>query len=261
VTRWLLNTFPTWLLFVVVAGGFATFSAIGHRVVHRLWPDLRRGASHELANALMVILIGMYGIVLAFVIVALYDEFKEAQHTVEAEANELAQVYLDTRGFPAEVRDEIDSLIQSYVTTLREEEWDLMKEGESSHEAESYIEDMYLVLQAYEPDTYSRQSFYDEAVGRLNDLMGERRDRLEFAEQALPTELLALIIGGAVILIGFMFFFGAERARGQTLMFAAVGAAVGFSLFVVITLDHPFSGDVTVTPHVFEEGVLEHLFD
>jgi hypothetical protein len=261
VTRWLLNTFPTWLLFVVVVGGFAVISAIGHRLVHRLWPDLRKGASHELANALMVILIGMYGIVLAFVIVALYDEYKEAQHTVEAEANELAQVYLDTRGFPAEVRDEIDVLIVSYVDTLREREWELMRDGESSHEAEGYLEDMYVVLQSYEPETVSEQTFYGEAVGRLNDLMGDRRSRLEFAEQALPTELLALIVGGAFVLIGFMFFFGAERARGQTLMFTAVGAAVGFSLFVVVTLDHPFSGDVTVSPHVFEEGVLEHLFE
>src|SRR5688572_20808896 len=98
MTRWLLNTFPTWLLFLVVVGGFGAVAALGHRIVHRLWPDLRRGASHELANALMVILIGMYGILLAFVTVALYEEYKEAQRTVEAEANELAQVYLDTRG-------------------------------------------------------------------------------------------------------------------------------------------------------------------
>ncbi|MGH2809033.1 MAG: DUF4239 domain-containing protein [Actinomycetota bacterium] len=261
MTRWLLNTFPTWFLFAIVVGGFALVSAIGHRVVHRLWPDLRRGASHELANALMVILIGMYGIVLAFVIVALYEEYKEAQQTVEAEANELSQVYLDTRGLPEDVRDAIDAHIVAYVEILETEEWPLMERGEGSHEAEAELEELYVVLQGYEPDTVAQETFYAEAVSRLNDLMASRRDRLEFAEQSLPTELLVLVVGGAVVLIGFMFFFGAEEARGQALMFTAVGAAVGFSLFVVVTLDHPFSGDVTVSPHVFEEGVLEHLFE
>ena len=86
------------------------------------------------------------------------------------------------------------------------------------------------------------------------------KDRLEHAEQSMPLEFQILIVGGALLVVAFLSFFGSANARVQTMMVSAVAALIGFNLLIVLVLDHPFSGDVTISDQPFREGALAVLF-
>jgi hypothetical protein len=76
-----------------------------------------------------------------------------------------------------------------------------------------------------------------------------RRARLIASEGAVPNLLWLLLIGGAVITIGYTFFFGAESLRAQALMTALLAMLIFSELLVVVGIDRPFSGTVKVGPN------------
>lgn len=261
MTRWLLNTFPTWALGIIVVGAFSALGAVSHRLVQRRFSHVMSEANNELAGRLIGVLIGMYGIMLAFVIVSLYQEMNATEANVRAEATELAQLYRDSDAFPADVSADIHAAIGAYVHTVVEEEWTLMEDGVFSEDAWVEIDDLYAIYQSYQPNDGTATAFYDESVGKLNELVGARRERLEHAEHSLPTPLLILLLGGALLVVLFVSVAGTGNSWAQTVMIAAVAGLVGFNVLLVISLDHPFSGDVSVSNHTFQEGELQELFE
>jgi hypothetical protein len=62
----------------------------------------------------------------------------------------------------------------------------------------------------------------------------------------------AAILFGSAVTLGFCLLFGLEDARLHYMMVAGVAAIIAINLFLVLVLDHPFSGDVSVGPDAFE---------
>jgi hypothetical protein len=257
VTRWLLNTFTTWQLALVVVGGFVVLGVVGLLLVRRLLPRVAEGPFDDVAGIVAGLVAAVYGIILAFVIVALYEDFKAAESTVRAEATALAQVYENTRALSPEVRVRMSEEVSHYAAAVRGDEWRRMRDGEESPDAWRHIRDMYRVLIEYEPQGDSESTFYGEAVGKLDDVVGTRQERLDDAAESLPTPFQILLWAGAVPLVASLYFLGGGLGRRpQMIVVVIVAGLVGFNLFVAVVLDHPFSGDVAVSNEHFTEGPL-----
>jgi hypothetical protein len=259
MTRWLLNTFPVWVLGVVLVGGFVALGLLFLGFLRRRLPDLVSSEQGVVGANAIVIVIGMYGILLAFVILSLFESFTAAEENAEREASALAQVRRTSRALPSDVRNEMDSRLGKYVRLVVGREWNLMQEGRSSEEAWITIDRLYETLRHYRPQTETEIVFYAEAVAQLDEVVAGRRARVTDAEQGLPTEFLVLVFGGAVLVIGFLCLGGSANPRAHTLFVVGVAALAGFNALLVVTLDHPYSGSVALEPHVFTEGTLAQL--
>jgi low temperature requirement protein LtrA len=90
----------------------------------------------------------------------------------------------------------------------------------------------------------------------VNDVTGARRERLNDNEESLPLTFEILLVGGAVLLLLFTFFFSVRDARVHAAMVMAVAALLGFNLMLALVLDFPFSGQVVVSNHPFTQGGL-----
>ena len=257
MTRWLLNTFPTLLLAIIVIGVLVLFAATGQYLVRHRWPHVAEGEHNDVAGILLGLLAAVYGIVLAFVIVALYEDFQAADAIVRQEATEIEQIERDSRVFAADVHGQIQRDLDEYTRIVVAREFALMREGESSPLAWKQVDDLYATFQGFDPMGDRQSAFYGEAISKLNDFVGARRERLHFAEESLPAAFQFLIYGGAFLLVGFMWFVGTNNLRVQMLMITSVAALVGLNLLLVVLLDHPFSGDLAVSSHPFEERALE----
>lgn len=73
------------------------------------------------------------------------------------------------------------------------------------------------------------------------------------AEGAVPTVIWLVLLGGALITIGFTFFFGMESLPAQTIMTALLACLIFSELLVVVAIDRPFSGAVRVHPTALAE--------
>jgi len=75
------------------------------------------------------------------------------------------------------------------------------------------------------------------------------------SRSGLPVALWVLLIGGGIIAVGFTYLFGIESARTQILMIASLAGLIGFILFLIISLDFPFSGDLRIEPEAIKNVI------
>ncbi len=82
---------------------------------------------------------------------------------------------------------------------------------------------------------------------------------LELASGIVPTVLWAVLVAGAGITLTFTFFFGARGVWAQALMSGMLAAITFMALYVVVEVEHPFTGPVSVDSqplHMALEGIL-----
>ena len=82
--------------------------------------------------------------------------------------------------------------------------------------------------------------------------------RLHLALGAVPVMVWGVLILGAVLTVGFTYFFGTANLRAQIMMTAVLSTIVFMGLYVIVSLDHPFTGSVHVESEPLQ-AVLEDL--
>ena len=256
MNRWLLNTFTTWELALIVVGGFVVFAIVGLFVTEKLAPGLRRGEINDVAGVILGVLAAIYGIVLALVIVSLFDDFHKTKSDIRTEAGALEMVYRDSRGFSPPVADAIKQHVSDYIAIVQTQEWRDLSHGRENEQAWNELDGLYTLLQNYQPTTISQRVFYTEVVQRVNDLMAARRERLNDAEEGIPSTFAVLILFGAFLTLGFTFLFGVKDFRLHSAMAIAVAILIGFNLLVALELDYPFSGQLSVSSSPYSSGAL-----
>ncbi|WP_282697155.1 DUF4239 domain-containing protein [Streptomyces sp. CC208A] len=259
---WLLNHFSTFTLTLVVVGGTVVLAVAGSLFARRRFPSLADGEHNDMVGVTLGMFGAIYGIILAFVIVTLWTQLESTQTVVAAEATDLALVARDSAAFPPSVRAEVDTALRGYLHAVVEGQWPLMREGKPSHGATAgSLQAVFDVLQRYEPGTVREEVFYAEAADKLNDVAAQRRARLTAATQQLPPLLQILAFGGALVLIPLTFLYGMRKVRIQLLFVASVAGLIGFSLLLVLVLDRPFAGELSVSPAPYMEGTLARYWE
>ena len=96
------------------------------------------------------------------------------------------------------------------------------------------------------------QAVFAEMIKRMNDLGDQREARLLASRDAVPLVIWSVLMLGAMCTVGFTFLFGLHNLWAQIVMTIAPTGIMALVLFVVIALDNPFSGDVSVKPDAME---------
>jgi len=259
VSRWLLNTFPTWVLALVLIGGFVVVALAGLALVRRRLPSVIAGDHNEFTGMMSGIVAAVYGVFLAFAIVALYEQFHEASETVQVESAALEKVVRSSGGLDPAVRADLRDAVREYRDAVIGGEWIAMEGGRDSDEAWARVPPLYRALRRHEPEGDRETAFYEEALSAANDIGDGRRDRLHTAGESLPAPLVVLLWGGALLTLGFTILFGVRNPRLHTALVVSYAALLGFSMLLVVVLDHPYSGDVSVSSAPFFDGALRGL--
>ena len=114
-------------------------AVVGLVLVQRLVPPDLRGEHNNVAGFIYAVLGVAYAVLLAFVVIAVWQDYQTAQTNVESEANELAGVYFLASQLPEPERTNVQELVQTYVRGVVEEEWPMMERGQTSPRADSLV--------------------------------------------------------------------------------------------------------------------------
>lgn len=258
---WLLNNLSTLSTATVLVGGLVVLTLAGNVLVHRRFPSLAEGEHNDMVGVVLGMFGAIYGIILAFVVVTLWTQLQAADGVVANEASDLAQIVRTVRALPPDQQQRIETAIGDYAHTVVEVQWPLMREGRPDYAAsQTQIDKIYTVLQAYEPKTESQKAFYAQTIERLNDVVAQRRARITQSQQELPLLLRCLVYGGALVMVPLTFLYGNKNGGVRLLFAGSVAALIGFSLLLVVVLDRPFAGDISVSPDAFKEGALAQFW-
>ena len=245
---------------VLVVGGACLAAVVGLVLVQRLVPVTTRKEHNDVAGFIYAVLGVIYAVLLALVVIAVWEEYGRARVTVEGEANALAEIFWLAHRLPEPEGRELQELAHSYAEEVVDEEWPLMEQGrtplveDTGEVAHGWviIDDIRATVQEVEPRTEAEQELYAEGLDQVQRLADARRTRLVAAEEGLPSVLWVVLVVGGVVVVGFAYLFGMENTRAHSLMVVSLAGVIALVLFTIAAMDNPFSGGARVGPEAFE---------
>jgi TRAP-type C4-dicarboxylate transport system permease small subunit len=102
--------------------------AVGGLVlVQRLVSTERRQKHNDVTGFIYAVLGVAYAVLLAFVVIVLWEEWNAAEATTTDEANELAEIFWLAHALPQPEGPHFQELARSYAQVVIEDEWPLME--------------------------------------------------------------------------------------------------------------------------------------
>jgi uncharacterized membrane protein YraQ (UPF0718 family) len=224
----------------------------GLTLVQRLVPSRLRREHNDVAGFIYAVLGVIYAVLIALVVIAVWEDFAVARDTVEREASELDDVFRLAHSLPDPAGRQLQELARSYAQVVVDEEWALMAQGRTSPRAWDLLDEMTLRFENVEVRTKAEEVLYAEALNRMNELEDARNARLVEAREGIPIVLWGVLVGNGIVVVGFAYLFGVENTLVHKLMVGALALVISSVLFTIGVLEHPFSGDVRVGPEAFE---------
>jgi hypothetical protein len=232
----------------------------GLTLVQRLVPSQLRQQHNDVAGFIYAVLGVIYAVLIALVVIAVWEDFAAARDTVEREASELDDVFRLAHALPDPEGRQLQELARSYAQVVVDEEWAIMAQGRASQRAWDLLDEMTIRFENVEVRTRTEQVLYAEALSRIDELADARNARLVAAGEGIPTVLWGVLVVGGISVVGYTYLFGLENTLVHSLMVAVLTLIISSVLFTIGVLEYPFSGDVRVSPEPFEL-VLERFGD
>ena len=251
---------------VLVVGGVCLAAVGGLALVQFLVPTATRQKHNDVAGFIYAVLGVVYAVLLALVVIAVWEDFGRARETVETEANATAEIFWLAHRLPEPERGRLQELSRSYAEEVVVREWPLMREGraplmergQATPNGWVLVDDIRATLQGFEPDTPAEEALYAEGLDQAEALADARRMRLVAAHEGIPAVLWVVLIFAGVAAVGFTYLFGLESTWAHRLMVAALAGVIGLVLFTIGAMEHPFSGGASIGTRAFEL-ILERL--
>jgi hypothetical protein len=228
-------------------------AVVGLLLVQRLVPPDRREEHNNVAGFIYAVLGVAYAVVLAFMLIAVWQDYNTAQTTVESEAHELAGVYFLASQLPEPQRTRLQDLARMYARVVVEEEWPMMEQGQTSPRADSLLRQLRLTLLEFDPRTRGEQVLYERGLTQVHDAVDARRSRLLEVREGIPILLWIVLVVGGVITVSFTYLFGLKSNVAHALMVAALSLLICAILFTIGEFNYAFSGVVEIRPDAFRE--------
>src|ERR687883_1713582 len=251
---------------VLVVGGACLLSLAGFEVVHRLVPAQTRQRHNDVAGFIYAALGVIYAVLLALVVISVWEEYQAASATVEQEANATAEIFWLGHELPEPEGTHLQQLARSYAEEVVHKEWPLMAQGKQPPLEEeagtpagwNLIDNIRASIHGFEPHTKAEEQLYAEGLDQVGRLGDARRTRLIASEEGVPGILWPVLIFGGIAAVGFTYLFGLENTWAHRLMVVTLAAVIGLVLFTIGAMEHPFSGGARIGTGAFDL-VLERL--
>src|SRR5215217_6139963 len=151
----------TVLFGLLVVIGACLAAVAGLELVQRLVPAQKRQEHNDVAGFLYAVIGVVYAVLLALLVIAVWEQFQKANETVESEANAVAEIAWLAHRLPEPERHVLQEDARSYAQEVVNEEWPQMEQGlegvQSLPEGWDLIDDMRETLQDFEPSTAAEQ--------------------------------------------------------------------------------------------------------
>jgi hypothetical protein len=245
--------FPVLFVFAVAAASVLGLLLVRLRVHHA-----SLSKHNDVAGVMFSIVGTIYAVLLAFVVVVVWESNGTAGERTEQEAGILGDLVRDAILFPDPERTELLLEFYDYTKTVVGEEWPAMEKGGTSQHAWDVMNRIFLTFSKIKPDNPRDINIHAEMLRRLNELSDHRRLRLLAVDNKVPPMLWYLLVFGGVITIGFSYFLGVEKQRSHALMTASLAAMIALTLYLILALGRPFTGPMRVGPDAFQL-VLERM--
>ncbi len=228
-------------------------SLIGVLLVRRTVPRNSLAQHTDVAGYIYAVIGVIYAVILAFVVIAAWEEHRDAQAAVAAEATAVLNLARMANGWPEQDRTIVEAALVGYARQVVDVEWPAMVQGDfAPATATISVNRLWQALNEADETAVAKGASYEAAWLQLEALSEARRNRLLLGQEGLPMSMTVILIVGAVVTVAFTYLFAVDDSRVQALMTASLALLIALLLLLQYQLGLPFQGLSAIEPTAME---------
>jgi hypothetical protein len=244
------------IAFIVLVAGLV--SLVGLALVRRMVPASRLAQHTDVAGYVYAVIGVIYAVILAFVVIAAWEEYRDARTAVASEASAVLNLARSANGWPAGDRADVESALIAYARQVVDVEWPAMARGDFGPATDTVtVNQLWQALNEADQAAAAKSASYEIALAQLDDLGEARRNRLLLGQEGLPLSMAVILIIGAVVTIGFAYLFAVDDGRLHGLMITSLAVLIALLLLLQFQLGMPFQGVSAIEPTAMELVLME----
>jgi hypothetical protein len=249
-----LYALPSWLLLLLMVGASVGAAWFGTLLLRRRTKPPKDEKHNEVAGFIFATEGVIYAVLLAFVVIVVWEQYLTAESNVSQEAAALITVARDASSFPEPARRQVYNELRAYARFVMNDEWRTMDENvledEESANALAAINTVWEIYRSLPPGTAD-----PHITDSLDKLSAYRAERLQSNVAALPVPLWFGLVLGAVVTICFSLVLHMQNVRLHAALTALLASLIATSLWMILVINHPFAGDLHVSTDPFQHAI------
>jgi hypothetical protein len=221
----------------------------GLATVRRFVPPERFSQHTEVAGYVYAVVGVIYAVILAQVVVAAWDEYREARDVSASEASAVLNLDRLSRVWPNPEREQIRQALMDYARTVVEVEWPALQAGDYRVAASpAYMAGLWETYDLVAQSPSGESANYAASLDQLDSLDDARRNRFLLGEMNLPQTMTFTLLLGGIVTVGFSYLFAVQSGWVHGLLTASLAVLVALLLLLEYQLQTPFAGVDAIEP-------------
>jgi Protein of unknown function (DUF4239) len=250
---WLYDL-PNTVFAAIVIGFFVSIALLGQRWTRRWVKRIpgNDGRYNEIINTTIATVGVFFGITLGLISVGAWENFSQINTNVNQEVSSINVLYRAVSLYPDPARELLKNSLKEYVHFAIHEEWPSQQRGIVPKGGTEKVTAIQKHLYTFEPVSESMKAVHAETIGAFNEMIRQRRSRLQSVTSGLPSTLWLVVIFGSCLNLVIPWLLVYDRQFIQDLSIVLTAATIGLLVFLMAAMDYPFRGEFSVTPESFE---------
>jgi hypothetical protein len=256
VFYWIYD-YPTAAMGLLFSAAFVAISLVGlfvFRTVLGGWLH-SEARTNELVGVSLASFSVLYGILLGLVAVGAYGNYSAMDDLVTKEASCVASLYRDTSAFPEPYREALHRDLRAYTRFTIDIGWPAQRRGLVPEGGTDVVNNLFDDLMRLDPADKRGEIVFSESFRQFNSLIELRRARLADITTGIPPILWWVVAIGAILNLILIWMMEME-IHVHVLLTIILSLFLASVIFLVIAMDYPFRGEVSVGSEPFERVYL-----
>jgi hypothetical protein len=214
--------------------------------------------NNEAAGQVFTLVGGLQAVLLAFVLISLFDGVSAAEDSSYREADSLVAVAWAAQELPT--GDEVTAEARAYAREVIDTEWTTMRDGgEVAGKGWVELEGLRTAISSAQAGDEWAVDRKTEAIDQLWTVYQERQSRLNTASGGgINSVVWFALVAGGIMAVGLPILFGGPKTATHILIVAILAGTMTMLLFATHQLQNPYGGGAQVSPDAFQSA-LERL--
>jgi hypothetical protein len=250
-----LTALPPALSLLLIGGFLLCLALAGIRLRRRCISHADLNRDLAAAGVLLNIAGLLYTLLLAFMVVGVWESYNRAEAATDLEAASLMTIYRLAQAYPGQdaQAQALGAAVRNYAASVVHQEFPAMARMRRSPETARAIDALWQAASALDPRS-PREANLQDMVLRQMDIIDEARvTRLYTANRGMPGSLWAVVLSLTGLTLGLSLFVSTAGAWQEKLLLGALALAAALVIFTVVQLNYPFVGHVRVPEEGFDE--------
>jgi hypothetical protein len=251
-----MNLYVSGVIWVL---GVAAAAAVGAILIHR-YSSTEERSSNDAIGQVFTIVGGLHAVLMAFILISLFDAVSSVRNDAQTEANSLVAVHWAADALPEPARSQIQEQSRAYARTVIDQEWPTMRTGDQvSRTGWEQLDRLRATISGVTISSDWQAARKEEAAGQLWNLYEARQARITAAENSgVSTVVWLALIAGSIMSIGLPYLLDGPKLFTRIIIMSTLAGAIALMLFAIYQLQNPFSGGAQVDPDAFN-SVLQRI--